>query len=678
MPAGTSPEAEKRVLVVPPTRRDGEVTSALLAKASLPCAVCRDLESLSERIASGAGAILLTEETLAGPGSERLIEVLREQPSWSQLPIVLLAQGASRSLVAAHLLEALGNVTLLERPAPIRSVLSALLAAVRGRERQYQIRDQIEEIRRAEARARDLQDQLALAVDASGLGTFHWEIPLAKLVWSDRCKAHFWLAPEAEVDIDLFYAIVHPEDRERVRGALDECVYRGKGYDIEYRTVSPEGETRWLRASGRTFCNEANEPIRFDGTTQDITEQRQGVEERKLLLESERAARVEAERASRMKDEFLATLSHELRTPLNAIFGWTQVLTMKSCDPTVVREGIAIIDRNVRIQTQLIEDLLDVSRIISGKVRLDVQPVDLADVLQATLETVGPAAEAKELHVIKIVDPLAGPVSGDAGRLQQIFWNLLTNAIKFTPKGGKIHVLTERVGSHVEISIRDSGEGIDPEFLPRLFDRFSQADGSIRRKHGGLGLGLSIVKNLVELHGGTVQAKSEGEGLGATFVIRLPLRAARGNGREPPSAKAPATATLVWDAHNLSGLKVLIVDDEPDSRDLVRRYLTECGATSALAASAAEAQSLLLTFRPDVIISDIGMPERDGYDFMREVRTQGCKTPAIALTAFARAEDRIRSIQSGYQTHLPKPVEPAELLAVVASLAGRFEIPSDT
>ena len=274
---------------------------------------------------------------------------------------------------------------------------------------------------------------------------------------------------------------------------------------------------------------------------------------------------------------------------------------------------------------------------------------------------------------------MAGPVSGDPGRLQQVFWNLLTNAIKFTPKGGKIQVLAERVNSHVEISVSDSGEGIHPEFLPRLFDRFSQADGSTTRKHGGLGLGLSIVKNLVELHGGTVQAKSAGEGLGATFVVQLPLRAAKTQAEELPHPLGGVFALPIdREAMNLGGVKVLIVDDEPDARELVQRFLSECGANPALAASAVEAQQVLASFAPDVIISDIGMPEQDGYEFMRAVRDRGDQTPAIALTAFARSEDRIRSIQSGYQMHLPKPVEPAELVAIVASLAGRYQKPPDS
>jgi CheY-like chemotaxis protein len=373
-----------------------------------------------------------------------------------------------------------------------------------------------------------------------------------------------------------------------------------------------------------------------------------------------------------MKDEFLATLSHELRTPLSAIFGWAQLLRMGEADSETIKEGIDVIDRNVRLQKQLIEDLLDMSRIISGKIRLDVQQVELPELIDNTIESIRPAADARSLRIERIVDPLAGPVSGDPSRLQQVLWNLLTNAIKFTPKGGKIQVVLERVNSHVELSVMDSGDGIDQEFLPYLFERFSQSDASTTRKHGGLGLGLSIVKTLVELHGGAIRATSDGAGKGSTFVIHLPLRASKAVQNNTPHPQADKTAQALNRHDQLSGLKVLVVDDEPDARTIVARFLVECGAKTALASSAADAHRVLDNFAADVIVSDIGMPEQDGYELIRARRRSGDKTPAVALTAFARAEDRIRSIEAGFQRHLPKPVEPAELIAVVASLAGRL------
>jgi len=666
---------EKRVLLVAPTARDEEITRSLLAKAGLTCVGCENLNQLVKEVDAGAGAVLLTEEAITGEGIDELLKTLDKQPSWSDLPVVMMMRQGDQSPVATSVLRSLRNVTLLERPATTRSVVSAVQAALRARERQYQIRDQFESIRKGEVRARELQQQLEIAVDASELGTFHCDMPLDKIVWNTRGKAHFWLPLDVEVDFDLFYSILHPDDRERAREAIAACVYGGKVYDIEYRTVSPQGEIRWVRATGRTDYKDER-PVRFDGTTQDITDRKRVDEERKQLLDIERAARVEVERTSRMKDEFLATLSHELRTPLNAILGWTQLMKRDQQDPEMLSEAISVIERNVRAQTQLIEDLLDMSRIISGNVRLDVQRVELSEIINAAMEGVKPTAETKGVRLEKVIDRLVGPVSGDPGRLQQVLWNLLTNAVKFTPKGGKVRVLAEVMQSHVEISVADTGEGISPDFLPHLFERFSQADGSAKRKHTGLGLGLSIVKNLVELHGGTVRANSRGEGQGATFIIQLPLRVAKSSegDEHPPHLRMSLSGLAVECARpNLRGIKVLVVEDEADATEFVRRFLVECEAVLALAASAAEAQKLLLTFKPDVIVSDIGMPQKDGYEFICDVRKQGLTTPAVALSAYAQAEDRIRSAQTGYQTHLAKPVEPAELLAVIASLAGRYE-----
>jgi PAS domain S-box-containing protein len=397
--------------------------------------------------------------------------------------------------------------------------------------------------------------------------------------------------------------------------------------------------------------------------------------EREMLLESERHARGAAERASRMKDEFLATLSHELRTPLSSILGWSQLLRMRPPDPAELRKGLETIERNARMQTQLIEDLLDMSRITSGKVRLDVQPVQPSAFLEAALETVRPAAEAKGVRLEQVVDPRAGPVSGDPSRLQQVMWNLLNNAIKFTPKGGKVLATVSRVNSHIELGVTDTGQGIEPEFLAHVFERFRQSDSSSTRQHGGLGLGLAIVKHLVELHGGSIRVDSAGLGKGATFTVQLPLAGVRRQeGRnDHPGTAAPAAVDLK--TIDLSGIKVLVVDDQPDARELIARVLLECRAEVFVADCALEALRLLQLERPDVLVSDIGMPDVDGYELLRRVRAlgaeQGGRTPAIALTAFARSEDRTRALQHGFQVHVSKPVEPSELIVTVASVAGR-------
>ena len=827
-------ETDTRVLLLAPTRRDAEITRSLLERAAMSCLVCPDLAALQREVAAGAGAVLTTEEALAHAEVEGLLTALEQQPPWSDLPVVLLVRGGGgQSPTVTRRVQALRNVTLLERPAPTRSVVSAVQAAVRSRLRQYQLRDQIETVSQAQARSRQLQEELALAIEASELGTFHCDMPLGKIVWNQRSKALFWLPPDAEVNFEQFYAILHPDDRERTRQAVEACVFGGKLYDMTYRTVSPAGEIRWVRATGRTFFDARGEPLRFDGTTQDVTErerreqelresqerfqamanaipqlawmakpdgfifwynqrwhdycgttpeqmegwgwqsvhdpaelpriierwkaalangeswedtfplrrrdgefrwhlsrarplhdashrivlwfgtntdvteERTRTEERERLLEAERAARIETERTGRMKDEFLATLSHELRTPLNAILGWSTILrgegvggdggsatdggTRPADD---LSEGLAIIERNARAQHQIIEDLLDMSRIISGKVRLDVQRLDLAAVVEAALETVRPAAAAKAIRLQTVLDPRARPVSGDPNRLQQVFWNLLGNAIKFTPRGGRIQVLLERVHSHLEVRVSDSGQGVAAEFLPFVFDRFQQADASTTRAHGGLGLGLAIVKQLVELHGGTVRVESPGPGAGATFTVALPLTVlqpdtAEGDDAPPPAGEqgprrhpraggSPASAASLLRPTaglSLAGVTVLVVDDEADARALVGRLLLDRQATVHTAASAAEALELVRVERPDVLVSDVGMPGEDGYSLIRRVRAlgpgQGGGVPALALTAYARAEDRVRAVLAGFQMHVAKPVEPAELLTMVASLAGR-------
>ena len=398
------------------------------------------------------------------------------------------------------------------------------------------------------------------------------------------------------------------------------------------------------------------------------------------LYEAAQSARAAAERMSDMKDRFLANLSHELRTPLNAIVGWSQVLRRGVGTEDERRKGLETIERNARIQAQLIEDLLDMSRIASGKVRLDIQPMEPTSFVEAAVETVRPAADAKGIRIEKLLDSAAGPISGDPNRLQQVVWNLLSNAIKFTPKGGKVQVLLERVNSHIEITVADTGIGIKPEFIPYVFERFRQEDASTARRYGGLGLGLAIVKQLVELHGGTVHVKSPGENRGATFVVHLPLKvvhtAAYGEERFHP--KTPAPIAPDFRGSNLAGVKVLVVDDELDARDLIKRVLEDSAAEVLTAGTADEALLLVETRKPHILISDIGMPDVDGFELLRRVRalgdSKGGKVPAIALTAFARSEDRTRALRAGFLVHVSKPVEPAELVATVAAVAGRAEL----
>jgi signal transduction histidine kinase/ActR/RegA family two-component response regulator len=386
-------------------------------------------------------------------------------------------------------------------------------------------------------------------------------------------------------------------------------------------------------------------------------------------LESERSARTAAEQSSRMKDEFLATLSHELRTPLQAIVGWAHVLSRTGLAPEDQKLGVETIERNARLQTQLIEDLLDMSRIVSGKIRLEVDDVDLARVVEAALDAVRPAAQAKNLTIGSRLEEQPAIVRGESARLQQVVWNLLSNAIKFTEAGGRIEVGLARVDSYFDVCVRDTGIGIRPDLLGQIFERFSQADSSTTRQFGGLGLGLSIARQLTELHGGMIVAESAGEGRGSAFTLRIPVGAAL---RETLPEGTDDGAELATATVDLAGLRMLVVDDQSDARELIARILRDRKAEVWTAQDVASALALLARERFDVLISDIGMPGRDGYDLIREVRSKGLTLPAIALTAFARAEEKKRALDAGYQTHLAKPVDPAQLARAIA----RVQAPS--
>jgi PAS domain S-box-containing protein len=420
----------------------------------------------------------------------------------------------------------------------------------------------------------------------------------------------------------------------------------------------------------------------FIGIARDISERKQAEAEREQILQREQEARHVAEEANRIKDEFLATLSHELRTPLNAILGWSNLLLNGKLDEEASIRALKTVERNARSQSQLIDDLLDTSRIITGKLRLEVRPVELLNVIETAVEAVRPAADAKNIRLEMLLDTETGPISGDADRLQQVFWNLLANSVKFTPKGGRVQVRLERVDSHVEIIISDTGKGINPEFLPYVFDRFRQADQTSTRSEGGLGLGLSIARQIVEMHGGTVHAESEGEGLGTSFIVRLSRIATVPHNEKGKKKRVHPTfgGELQFDCDpELNGLRILIVDDEADSRHLLRVVLEQCGAKATTVGSAAEALKALEDASYDVLVSDIGMPVEDGYMLINQVRSlpkeKGGRIPAIALTAYARVEDRVRALTAGFQFHVPKPVEPMELAAIVSSLAegiGKF------
>jgi len=509
----------------------------------------------------------------------------------------------------------------------------------------------------------------------------------AKVALAEELRRRFPVSPEATSGLPKVLRTgvseLYPDVRDEllVAGAVDADHLRLLR-ELRLRSVmivplSARGRilgamTFVLSGAGRQY---AADDVRF---AEELARRAAIAVDNARLYESEQNARRNADIANRAKDDFLATVSHELRTPLNAMLGWTRIL--RSGDLTKEKQNRALetIERNAVTQAQLIEDLLDVSRIISGKLRLDVQSVEITHIVEHAIEALRLASEAKSVRIVTTLDENAGPIMGDPHRIQQVVWNLLSNAIKFTPKGGRVHLAVERVDSSLKLTVTDTGRGIAPEFLPQVFERFKQADGATTRAYGGLGLGLAISRHIVELHGGSIHVESKGEGLGTTFTVLVPVSPLRQETRGTASRLTVSGGIEPFEGRpELRGLKVLIVDDDDDARGLLVAVLESCGSVVTPAGSAAEAMEKFCADRPDILISDIGMPGEDGYALIRKVRALGYEAggnvPAAALTAYARAEDRRKALDAGYMMHIPKPVEPAELVAVIANLT-RFAV----
>lgn len=459
---------------------------------------------------------------------------------------------------------------------------------------------------------------------------------------------------------------VHADDRDATRATYENAWAERRPFEMEFRLQRSNGEYRHLLVRGTPRLRTNGQVDGYTASAMDITSEREARQTAEVAKEA-------AETANRAKDAFLATVSHELRAPLSPILTWVSMLRKDNLSPAQSAKALEVIERNAHLQTQLIDDLLDVTRIVEGKMRLRVRPIDLSQVVQDAAETVRAAAQAKNVRLQLVLDSTV-TLSGDAERLQQVVWNLLSNAVKFTPKGGRVHVVLERVNSHVEIAVSDTGAGIAPEQRSRLFDRFWQADGSTTRAHMGLGLGLAIVRHLTELHGGTVTAESAGVGEGSTFTVKLPLapmvRTADELTRRHPTLQ---TTDMVPHAR-LDHLRVLLVDDEPDSNEAVRVLLDHCGAEVRVAGSAVHAYEILSRWNPDVLVTDIGMPEEDGCSLLARVRLRNddrAQIPAIALTAFASPDDRARLLSAGFRWHLVKPIEPRELTAAIAAAVAK-------
>jgi len=517
-------------------------------------------------------------------------------------------------------------------------------------------RKQIEEALRGMAAIIESTDDAIISKDLNGVIT-SWNPGAEKLY-----------GYEAEETIGQPVSMLIPAERPDEEPAILAKLRRGERID-HYETirVAKDGKRIAVSLTVSPIKNAAGKVIGASKIARDISEQKRAQEQMERILTRERAAREEAEVANRAKDEFLAVLSHELRTPLTAMLGWLSILRAHRVDQKTTEHALETIERNAKAQAQLIEDLVDVSRIVGGKLNLELRPIDLLPVINAAIEVVRPAAEAKSINIEINHDSSVAPISGDPDRLQQVIWNLLANAVKFTPKGGSIQVEFGQTESSAELVIRDTGIGIAPQFLPHVFERFRQAESAVNRSHRGMGLGLAIVRHLVELHGGTVTASSEGENRGSTFTIRFPLAALAGNSL---ASIAELKKTDVPD-ESLEGVRILLVEDEPDAREVIALALRSSGADVEAVDSAGNALLRMQSFTPDVLLSDIGLPVESGYDLIRTVRAMASdlnKVPAIALTAFASESDRQTSMSAGFQAHLAKPVEAAHLIRTIKAV----------
>ena len=660
-----------------------DVTDIVAAREALVL----EKELLVTTLASIGDGVIVTDTqgrvTFLNPEAERLTGWTNSNAEGRPLSVVFRIVNEHTRRVAENPVEkairlgtvvGLANHTMLLREdgaefliddsaAPIRNNDGSLFGVV------MVFRDVTEQRKLYEAR-----EQLAAIVEYSGEAIATKNLDGIIQTWNASAEKLFGY--RADEIIGKSVTTLIPPERLHEEGEILSRLRRGLPAErLETIRLKKDGTPIPVSVTVSPIKTPEGEVIGASKLIQDITARDRLERQRQQLLAREQALRVQAEAAGRMKDEFLATISHELRTPLSAILGWATMLNRGKLEPAIASRGLESIERNAKAQAQLIEDLLDVSRIISGKVRLDIKPITLTPIVEEALDAIRPAAEAKSIRLNVSIDPDADELRADPGRLQQIIWNLVSNSIKFTPARGEVTVKVGHSASMTQISVSDTGEGINPKFLPYVFDRFQQADSSVTRKHGGLGLGLSITRHLVEMHGGTIEAHSEGEGRGATFTVELPIRAVYSE-----TSLTRDSGDRHWDLRvrasnepsNLQGIKILAVDDSTDTRELLSVVLENCGATVITASSAREALDVFAGWKPNLIVCDIGMPELDGCAFIKSIRQlpreQGGDTPAIALTGYARVEDRERVLEAGYQMFVPKPIEAAKLCSIIANL----------
>jgi PAS domain S-box-containing protein len=619
-------------------------------------------------------AVILLDVQMPGMDGFETATLIRSRDRSRSTPIIFITAFSSND---THVFKgySLGAVDYLFKPLKPEILTSKVQVFVELFQKTVEVKQQATQLAAMNSELSKSEERFRTLCACSPLGIYLADVEGRCTYMNPRCQAISGLILEESL-AEVWQRSVHPDDRDRVVANLSAWIKEGHEYSNEFRLASNES-VRWINVQSSPMFSDFGKLLGHVGTVRDVTDLKQAEEERGRLIR-EQVARQEAERANQMKDEFLAILSHELRTPLNAILGWSRLLRAKKFDEETMDKALETIERNAKSQSQLIEDILDVSRILRGKLNLNKHPIGLEYVIKLAIDSLRPLADEKSIVLELTCSPNVCEVIGDFDRLQQIVWNLLSNAIKFSRPDGKVEVRLESVGDEAQIQIIDSGIGIEPDFLPYVFDRFRQADSSTTRSYGGLGLGLAIVRHLVEQHGGKVDAENN-PGEGAKFTVVLPVAQRKARGAEDTCSQVndPAEALPA-----LVNLQLLVVDDDNDTREFLIALLQEEGAMVRSAASVAEALAALESSCPDVLLSDIGMPGSDGYELIARVREmeviRGRKIPAIALTAYARESERQQTLQAGFQMHFSKPVEVSELIAGINNLAGRLGTPEPT
>lgn len=658
--------AAERVLLLMPTRLDAERTAKFLQEAQIASSICGSLTDVCQELRAGAGAILLSDEALLGDSVGQLAEALRAQPAWSAVPVLVVARERAIRHLQRTSVEALQSLTIIERPVRTHTLVGLTASALRTRRHQYQIRDAILELdrRAAELVARD--EKLHFALSAGGLGSWELDLATTKLECSEQCKSQYGRGPNEEFSYRDLQDAIHPDDRTRVLSAIAETLQRGSDYDVEYRARKPNGDVRWLMVRGRLAYDGLGRPLRLAGVSLDITE-------RKRLLEALQASQSElADQAAqlrnndRLKDDFLATLAHELRNPLAPIRTGLDLLSARPA-PELATHTLDVMHRQLEHMVRLIDDLLDVSRITRGKLELKREPVMLSTAIDAALEASRPAIE-RGRHTLELsLTDEALWLHADLTRVAQIISNLLNNASKYTASGGKIRLSTRRDADYALIEVTDNGIGIPSDRLEDVFLMFSQVNRAVDSTEGGLGIGLALVRRLVEMHGGTVTASSKGAGRGSTFTVRFPLapEAREATGAERPSVRGPSRA------------RILIVDDNDDAADLLSLMLEHAGHVTTVAHDGPSALELAPVCDPQIVFLDIGLPGMSGYEVARQLRLDPrfSQTTLVALTGWGTREDKRRAVAAGFDLHLTKPIDARALQSALEQMGADLSAP---